>query len=166
MGLEVKEADVDVVEKLPPLAPRFDNVFATVVRLGRLWRTRLDERLAPLGLTHSRWVTLIVLSAANEGLLQRELASYVGVEGPTLCRVLDGLQRIGLIERREAAHDRRGKTIRLTPLAEPLINQIAAIASDLRAEAIAGLAPEDVDQADRVLKTLMGNLESIPALRW
>lgn len=143
---------------LGPMPGKLDNIFSTVVRLGRLWKTRLDERLAPLGLTHTRWVTLVFLSGASEGLLQRDLAAYVGVEGPTLCRVLDGLQNLGLIERREAAHDRRGKMISLTPLAKPLVDQIASIADTLRAEAVAGLDPAEVALAERILGDAMGRL--------
>lgn len=143
-------ADSDVL--FGPLPPKLDNIFSTAVRLGRLWKTRLDERLAPIGLTHTRWVTLVVLSGSEDGLMQRDLAAYVGIEGPTLCRVLDGLQSLGLIERREAAHDRRGKTIRLTRLAEPLIDQIASIADTLRAEAVAGLNPAEVALTDQLLK--------------
>ncbi|MCO6389412.1 MarR family winged helix-turn-helix transcriptional regulator [Aliihoeflea sp. 40Bstr573] len=59
-------------------------------RVSRRWRTRLDERLRNTGLNQARWTVLLQLSNFGPAS-QRELAERVGVEGPTLARVLDRL---------------------------------------------------------------------------
>lgn len=43
----------------------------------------------------------------NGPLTQRDLASFLGVEGPTLVRLLDGLEAKDLIARRVCPDDRR-----------------------------------------------------------
>ncbi len=44
-----------------------------------------------------------------------ELANAAGVTAPTATRILDALERRGIVERRRVAEDRRGVTITLTP---------------------------------------------------
>lgn len=122
-------------------APR-DRIGFDLSRMARLWRSRLDERLSPLGLTQAKWVILLHLSKSGGFLPQRELVHRVGVEGPTLVRVLDGLERMGLIERQESRTDRRTKTVHLTPEAKPILIDIMRIAADLRSEVLAGIDDE------------------------
>lgn len=84
-----------------------DLVGIIINRTSRTWRTKLDERLSHLGLTQARWLVLMHLSRMNGKALQKDLAVSVGVEGPTLVRVLDGLERMGLVERVGVEGDRR-----------------------------------------------------------
>lgn len=144
-----------------PLAER-ERIGLDLGRLARLWRARLDERLAPLGLTQAKWVILLHLDRCGGTLPQRELVIRVGVEGPTLVRVLDGLERRGLIERRDCPSDRRSKIVTLTPAAAPLIARIAAIAGALREEALAGLDDEALAACHAALRRMTLNLESGP----
>ena len=60
-------------------------------RVNRQWRKRLDERLKESGLTQARWLVLLHLSRTGP-LSQRDLAELIGVDGPTLVRVLDKLE--------------------------------------------------------------------------
>lgn len=48
----------------------------------------LDERLKDLGVTQARWSTMVYLEKGGEGLTQRELASLMAIENPTLVRLL------------------------------------------------------------------------------
>lgn len=129
-----------------------------LARLARLWRARLDERLAPLGLTQAKWTILLHLSKAGGRLPQRELVERVGVEGPTLVRVLDGLERLGLLERQDSPTDRRSKIVQLTPAATPLIDEIAAIAARLRAEVMSGLDDAEVERCQALIVRMTRNM--------
>ena len=80
-------------------------------RLARQWRARLDEKMRPHGLTQARWVVLMHLQRGADGQLQKALAGFVGIEGPTLVHILDKLEKQSLIERRQDEADRRGKTV-------------------------------------------------------
>ena len=128
-------------------------------RVSRRWRARLDERLKVTGLTQARWSTLLHLSRAGECLTQRELAARVGIEGPTLVRLLDALEAQGLIERLPVEGDRRAKSIRLTEAAQPLLAEINRIAADLRREILAGVPVEDLETCQRVLRHIGDRLE-------
>ena len=66
-------------------------------RVSRQWRKRLDERLKHTGLTQARWMVLLHLSRTGP-MSQRELAETVGIEGPTLVRMLKTLEDAGYVE--------------------------------------------------------------------
>lgn len=90
---------------------------------------------------------------------QRELAQSVGVEGPTLARLLDSLEAQGLVQRHAVAEDRRAKKIVLSDTARPLIAQIEAIATALRQELFVGVDEEEQRICMRVHQRILDNLE-------
>ncbi len=129
-------------------------------RVSRRWRARLDERLKHLDLTQARWVALLYLSRTGP-ISQRELADMIGIEGPTLVRLLDGLEQQGLVERRACSSDRRVKKVELTERAGPILGEINRIAGELRGELLAGIPAGDLAVAGRVLKTIADRLEGV-----
>lgn len=128
-----------------------------IARLPHLWRSILDRRLAPLGLTQTRWVTLYHLWRMGDGQPQCDLARAIGVEAPSLVRTLGQLEEQGLIERRACESDRRTKRLYLTDDAMPLLEKIGRVADDARQEMLDGLSDEDTAQLDRWLAVIESN---------
>ncbi|KPX37375.1 MarR family transcriptional regulator [Pseudomonas savastanoi pv. glycinea] len=127
--------------------------------LTRGWRAELDRRLADLGLSQARWLVLLHLARFAEPPTQRELAQSVGVEGPTLARLLDSLEKQGLVQRQAVVEDRRAKKILLSDTALPLIEKIETIANVLRIELFEGVSEEDLRVSMRVHSQILANLE-------
>jgi MarR family transcriptional regulator for hemolysin len=125
----------------------------------RRLRTRLDERLRPLGVGEARWAALCCLRRSPLGLTQTALAEQAGVESPTLVRTLDLLCAAGLVERRGAPNDRRSKLVVLRAGALPLLERLDAAAADLRQEVMADLTPEEIAVTLRVLAKLRRGLD-------
>lgn len=117
----------------------------------RAWRNKLDQRLRPLGLSQAKWMAILYLSKQGEGLMQRELANLLGIEGASLVGLLDRMAQDGWIERRENPEDRRCKTVHLTEQAHALSREIKAIAGTLRRELLEGLSAEEIESCVRVL---------------
>jgi MarR family transcriptional regulator for hemolysin len=138
-------------------SPR-ERIGIALSRAARLMRTKLDERLAPLGLTQAKWLVLLYLSRDGGSMPQKDIAEAVGVEGPTMVRVLDGLERMGLIERREQPADRRSKDVSLTPRAGGSVDAIGRITGQFRQDMWAGVSDADLAVCERVLATLTRNL--------
>lgn len=128
--------------------------------LVRQWRAVNDERLKPLGLTQSRWITLSHLRQ-EDGVLQHQLARSVGVENPSMVRTLDGLERQGLIERRPCSEDRRAKRVHLTAAARPLLAQMELILDDSRRQILAGLSEEQLGVFCQVMEQIHDNLQGM-----
>ncbi|EZH79482.1 MarR family transcriptional regulator [Ectopseudomonas composti] len=129
-----------------------------VAQLSRAWRSELDRRLVGLGLSQARWLVLLHLARFTEMPTQRELAQSVGVEGPTLARLLDSLENQELVIRVAVPEDRRAKKIALQPKAQPLIEKIEAISTQLRHEVFAGIDDDDLRRCQQVHARVLGNL--------
>lgn len=130
-----------------------------LAHMSRGWRAELDRRLADLGLSQARWLVLLHLARFGEPPTQRELAQSVGVEGPTLARLLDSLETQGLVRRQAVVEDRRAKKILLSATARPLIDKIETIATALRHELFVGINEEDLRVCMRVHARILANLE-------
>ncbi|MCK9801660.1 MarR family transcriptional regulator [Pseudomonas chlororaphis] len=130
-----------------------------LAHMSRGWRAELDRRLAGLGLSQARWLVLLHLARFEDAPTQRELAQSVGVEGPTLARLLDSLETQGLVQRHAVLEDRRAKKIVLCASARPLIEQIETIATALRHELFIGVDEDDLRVCMRVHDTILANLE-------
>ncbi|WP_345798467.1 MarR family transcriptional regulator [Castellaniella sp. MT123] len=83
--------------------------------LARRWHHVLDAHLVQAGLTGATWAPLIHLDETGGGMTQKDLALLVGVDGSSLVRVLDILERQGLIERQRSETDGRARLVHLTP---------------------------------------------------
>jgi len=136
-----------------------ETIGVEMARASRLWRTRLDERLEPLGLTQAKWLVLLHLHRAGGEMPQKDLAQSIGVEGPTMVRVLDGLERRGLTERRGRACDRRVRDVLLTPAADAVLEDIMRIATELREEVLANISEDDLAAFRRVVVAMLGNMD-------
>ena len=127
--------------------------------VARMWRLRLDERLRPLGLSQARWVALYRLARLPQAPTQGELAAQLGVEGPTVARLLDSLETAGYVVRRPTARDGRVKIIRLTARARREAARIDRVAMALRHELLADLDAGEFTTATRLLRRLRRRLD-------
>src|SRR5436190_57216 len=126
----------------------------------RAWRTTLDRRLRPLGLSQGKWRTLIHLSqAGDQHLTQKEIAERMGVEEPTLAGLLDRLQKDGWIERRESPNDRRCKLVHLQRRSQVVLDEIFNTAHGLRNELMENVSPDDLETCVRVLRHIREKAE-------
>lgn len=119
----------------------------------RKLRTLFDARVRAYGLTLARARTLIHLSKKN-AMTQTELAEVLEVEGPTLVRLLDGLERQGLTERRPVEGDRRAKHIALTESGRRLAGEVTRLGNELREEVLADVSEAELISATRVFRAL------------
>lgn len=122
--------------------------------IGRLWRTEMHRRLKAVGLSFVQWSALRYLAQDGDAMVQKDLAAAVGVEGPTMVGLLDRLVAMGLVERREAAHDRRFKTVHLTPKAAKLLGRAEAELQVLRQDMLQGISEADLRTAIRVFDAI------------
>jgi len=148
-----------VSQMLPPNIEEFGLVlFGTA----RAWRTKLDRRLRPLGLSQGKWRTLMHLSRGGNKLTQKEIADRMGIEEPTLAGLLDRLQQDGWVRRRGSPSDRRCKTVHLQRRSQAVLDEIFNTAHDLRHELIADIPLRDLQLCMRVLSNIRDKAEQSP----
>jgi MarR family transcriptional regulator for hemolysin len=137
------------------------NVFLTrkIMRFARRWRAIANEHLSRIGHTQARWEALYWIAVSRGGATQRELAECVGIEEPTLVRMLHRLEQEGLVERRASQADRRTKTIVLTKAAEPHLKAMSDTIDKLREDVLRNITPEEVTACVNVLDRMLERLE-------
>jgi MarR family transcriptional regulator for hemolysin len=127
-------------------------------------RKAFGRRAASLGVTSAQWKVMFKLSR-QPGLRQVELADMLEVEPITLTRILDRLEEAGLVERTSDPADRRAWRLHVTAKAKPLVEKLKAIASEMTAEAFAGIDPKDIETTRRVLAQARENLAGCTTIK-
>lgn len=148
---------------MPPAAPPLPELFRRFgdhfVRITRAWRREADLRLAPLGLSHATASALLLLRARGDApCRQGALAQALGIEQPSLVRLLDQLCAAGMVERHADPADRRARILHLTPAGRHAAERAEAALEALRAELLGTAAPQDLQAAMRVLEGMWQRL--------
>lgn len=142
-----------------PIAGR-DAFGSLLARAARQWRRAADLRLQPYALTEATWLPLIRIARAPTPPRQKDLAESMSLDGSSVVRLLDNLEAAGLVQRKEGEHDRRAKVIVLTPRGRAIADQVETISRRVRGDALAGLAPKDIDTTIRVLEHVCRALDA------
>jgi len=124
-----------------------------VARIARRLRQAVDAELRVYGLTEATWRPLAYVGKLGGGVRQKELATALSIEGPTLVRLLDNLERRGLIERREDETDRRARGIYLTKAGRDLAVRVAKVGTEIQARVLAKVPPADLEICLAVLES-------------
>ena len=134
----------------PPIGLQLANTAKIVSRA-------FNDVLARGGASLPIWLILTALRG-EQWRTQLELARSLGIEGPTLTRHLDGMERAGLVERRRDPNDRRAVQVEITDAGAALHNRLRAdvIAFDERLRA--GLTQDELEQLRAVLAKLQHNV--------
>ena len=137
-----------------------ETIGQLVQETARTWRHQLDQRLRPLGLSQAKWRTLAHLSRGH--LTQCDLAQRLGIEEPTLARLLGKLEQDRWIKRESAIHDRRCKTVHLQPKSSAILEKIEGTARELRHELLETIPARDLQTCMRVLVEIRNRAASVP----
>lgn len=130
-----------------------------VARIARRLRQTVDAELRAYGLTEATWRPLAYVGRLGDGVRQKELATALAIEGPSLVRLLDSLERRGLIERREEETDRRARGIHLTRAGRHLAARVAKVGTEIQARLLASVPPAELETCLSVLDSIEHELD-------
>lgn len=143
---------------MPPQSNKREIAF-TIMDVARLLKTYADQRARQFGISRAQWAVLVHVSR-NEGLKQSELADLLDLQPISLTRLLDRLAANGLIERRADPNDRRANRLYVTPAAHPLIEELAALGTNMMETVLDGLDEKANARLLRDLASIKSNLRS------
>ncbi|MDQ0394861.1 MarR family winged helix-turn-helix transcriptional regulator [Labrys monachus] len=130
------------------------TVTTTTNQIGRHWRRLAHDIVVAHGVSDAAALPLITMSRLGDGVRQGALAEAVGLEGPSLVRVLDQLCADGLVERREDPLDRRARMLFLTREGRRVTTLIEQELIRLRAQVLGGVSREDLEATLRVFQVI------------
>ena len=146
-------AKIDLGDYLPYLVNRVGTIIAD--QFGA-------EALAPHRLSIAMWRVMAAL-ASSGGQRQIDLADLTSIDVSTLSRLVSRLVRMGLVTRARSASSNREVAVTLSVKGNTLVARLIPIAREFEADAIAGLAPEELMVLKRCLRRMYGNMKERPA---
>ena len=134
---------------------RYFDFTRTFRQAFHVYRHLLENRLRHFGTTRAKWSVLSAVVRAGEGQNQNQLARQLGIEGPTLVRLLDDLEKAGLVMRRPNPKDRRAKLIAATDEGCALAEILVVETQQVRRQFIAGMNDAEIAQLTGLLDKLV-----------
>jgi len=131
-----------------------------LVLIARRWRSLLDERLRPIDQSSARMEALSAILNLPPLRAQVEIAKRLRIEGPTITRMLDVLEKDKLVSRLPDPKDRRTNLLELTPEGIDALQDIFEITDTLRARLLDGFSDEQIATINEFFEVLMARLDA------
>ncbi len=125
-----------------------------LLHMARAYRGAADQLLAELGMSQATAWPIVIIRRLGEGVRQKDIAEELGIEAPSLVRLLDQLEASGLAVRKLDPEDGRSKTLYLTDAGRRIANEIDERLLGFRRMVFNGVSKEDADAFLRVLDTI------------
>jgi len=120
-------------------------------------RLQKNFKQAGIEITIEQWSVLYHLWK-EDGQSQQQLCDATFRDKPSITRLVDNLEKLGLVNRTANKNDRRINKICLTPEAEKLQVQTMEVANQTLNEALQGVTNGQVEIAKEVLQKVYENL--------
>ncbi len=132
-----------------------DSIGFQIVQICRTHRQQAETALNKIGL-HAGQEMILLRLWSEEGITQSQLAERMGVEPPTVTKMLDRMK--GLVERRQDGGDARVSRVYLTEQGRELIGPITELWKQLEERTLAGLTLPEQMLLRRLLLQIYTNI--------
>ena len=122
-------------------------------------RLQKNFKQAGIEITIEQWSVLYHLWK-EDGQSQQQLCDATFRDKPSITRLVDNLEKLGLVKRTANKNDRRINKICITPEAQNLQLQTMEVANQTLNEALEGVTNGQVEIAKEVLQMVYENLSS------
>lgn len=136
----------------------------TLIHSARAYKAAADRVAADFDLSHASAWPVLMISRLGDGVRPGMVADALGIEAPSLVRIIDQLVGSKLVLRRDDPSDRRAKTLSLTAEGRRIAERLEAMLKPFRREMFDGLPQADVEACLRVLLHLDQRLAEPGAL--
>jgi len=103
------------------------------------------------------WTIMVNLFVRQNGQFQQQLADRTYRDKAAITRLVDGLEKRGLVIREEGKADRRQKKIYLTQKGEKLMVELFPVAETAQKRGLQGIDPEKMLVFEEVLQQIFKN---------
>ena len=143
-----------------PEGDALTEMILTMFRVNNLTLTWGDRMVAPLGLTSARWQILGAIAYARRPRPVAWLARDLGANRQNVQRIVNELEKDGLLAFEPNPHHKRAHLVVLTDRGRQVYEEALRLYAPRAAALADGLAAEDIATARRVLDTLRARLEA------
>ena len=129
-------------------------------RAGARIATAFSEEVRPLGATLQTWRVLAALHE-RDGRRMGDLSETTSIEVSTLTRLVDNMEKKGLVARRRDAADARAVTLHATPAGRRMTRIILPIAERYEKVALEGFSAAEATVLKTALRRLFDNMDGL-----
>jgi DNA-binding MarR family transcriptional regulator len=137
-----------------------DSIGFQISNTGRKLSQLLSLQFQPFGLTSEQWSVLHSL-CEEEGVTQRMLSIRTEKDPTNVTRILDQLERKGLVRREPNREDRRSFLLTATEQGRKLAAELEPIERQLVEALLEGIEPEQLEAFRAVMAQVNRNAERI-----
>jgi DNA-binding MarR family transcriptional regulator len=113
-----------------------------------------QRTMAELGITSTQ-ASILFMVASGKCLLAAELAREYGIDASAVTRLIDRLEKRGLLTRVRSSEDRRAVRLALTPEGQALAARMPAIFTGVMDKLLARFTPEEVGFLKSMLRRIL-----------
>ncbi|HEY1710072.1 MAG TPA: MarR family transcriptional regulator [Rhizomicrobium sp.] len=130
-------------------------------RLFNLLMPRAEALFADAELTFSQWVALMSL---RDGIVSTaaDIARHLDHDTGATTRMIDQMEKRGLVTRTRSTEDRRIVNLSLTPQGRAVARSLVPRIVDFWNEALDGFTPAEVEALTELMRRLGDRLETMP----
>jgi DNA-binding MarR family transcriptional regulator len=128
----------------------------TTRAMGRMLQNNFSN--AGYDITIEQWVIIVNLNRKN-GQFQQQLADNTYKNKTSITRMINSLQKKGIVERIPDPHDFRQKRIYLTDAGRQLFMELGPQARKVQEKATRGINPEDMEYCKNIMLKIYKNIE-------
>lgn len=129
-------------------------------RAGARIAQSFGEEIRPFGATLQDWRVLAALRE-RDGRRMGDLAETTSIEMSTLTRLVDNMEKKGLVSRRRDAADARVVVLHVASAGRRLTQRILPIAERYERVALAGFDARETEQLRQALRRLYDNMDGL-----
>lgn len=147
------------IKQKKPFACKEEELYLNILRTSDLLQRRVVEVLKPADLSGTQYNVLRILrGAASEGLACGEISERMVTRDPDITRLLDRLEKRGLVARSREKADRRVVTARITAAGLEALRKLDDAVTRMHKSQLGHLDPKAQDQLIRLLETAREHL--------
>lgn len=128
-----------------------------LAQVGKAHRGCAEARLTKVGL-HAGQEMFLMRLWEQDGQTQSQLAGDMCIQPPTINKMVSRMEAAGLVRREGDAEDNRITRVYLTEAGQSIVDQMQAVWSELEAQTLANLTPDERVLLRRLLLQVQSNL--------
>jgi DNA-binding MarR family transcriptional regulator len=133
-----------------------DAIGAFIGRARRTIVEAIDQELTPLDISHAQWIVVLLLGDGAASTAA-ELCKILIYDPGAMTRLLDRLEKKGVLRRVRAKGDRRTVRLELTAEGKRLYPRILEALVDVFNRLLRGFSKSEVRQLEVLLKRMVAN---------
>ena len=137
------------------------NIFLAMGNIFHDTRQYCDGLFKAYGLSRNEWLTLAILRNHPQGVSQKFVKSYLGMEPSYFSKMLNSLEEKDFILRETDKNDRRNRIITLNPASKDKTKKIFAIIHDLNKTIQRDLRQTQLDELYASLEQITNRLNTV-----